>query len=78
MTQIRWELSDREIIALHVFLTTNEQIDEAALTHVKEILDEELIRMRKRLGVVRFGALIKNSWRRSSAEKLEDKSDARS
>lgn len=76
MTEVRWELSDREIIALHVLLTTGEQIDEAMLAHVKEILNEELVRMRKRLGVVRFGALMKNSWRRGGAERLESESDA--
>ncbi|MCL4508009.1 MAG: hypothetical protein M1296_00625 [Chloroflexi bacterium] len=64
MTEGQQSLSDREIVALHILLTTGQRVDETSLQHITALLDTELTAMRKRIGTVRFGALLKNAWRR--------------
>ncbi|MCL4545214.1 MAG: hypothetical protein M1118_11555 [Chloroflexi bacterium] len=80
MTEGQQSLSDREIVALHILLTTGQRVDEASLQYITKLLDTELTAMRKRIGTVRFGALLKNAWRRDGGGEHagEEQPDARS
>ena len=55
----------REVIAIQLLISTGEKVDVAALESLNAKLDAELDAFRKRLGTVRFGAVLKNAWRRA-------------
>ena len=59
------ELTLREVLATQVLVASGERLDAEALASLERKLDDQLEAFRKQLGTVRFGAVLKNAWRRS-------------
>ena len=62
------EISLREVVATQVLITSGERVDAEALDSLNRKLDAQLDAFRRKLGTVRFGALLKNAWRRADHE----------
>jgi hypothetical protein len=61
------DITLREVIAAQLLIATGERIDEEALTSLNAKLEAHLDVFRRHLGTVRFGAVLKNAWRRADA-----------
>ena len=59
------DITLREVIAAQVLITSGERVDTEALDSLSRKLDVQLDAFRRELGTVRFGALLKNAWRRA-------------
>lgn len=55
----------REVIAAQLLLSSGERLDTEALDSLNRKLDAQLDAFRRALGTVRFGAVLKNAWRRA-------------
>jgi hypothetical protein len=55
----------REVIAAQLLLSAGERVDAEALDSLNRKLDAQLDAFRHKLGTVRFGAVLKNAWRRA-------------
>jgi hypothetical protein len=62
----------REVVAAQLLIATGEKVDGAALESLNRKLDAQLDAFRKHLGVVRFGAVLKNAWRRAESPAAEE------
>ncbi len=58
------EFSLRELLALQVLLSSGERLDEASLVTSAQKVDAAMEAFRHKIGTVRFGAVLKNAWRR--------------
>lgn len=52
---------------MQVLIASGERLDPEALAALNQKLETQLEQFRHRLGTVRFGAVLKNAWRRSDA-----------
>lgn len=59
------DLTLREVVAAQVLIASGERVDAEALESLNRKLDAQLDAFRHHLGTVRFGAVLKNAWRRS-------------
>ena len=50
-----------------MLITSGEHVDTEALDSLNRKLDAQLDAFRRELGTVRFGAVLKNAWRRSDS-----------
>jgi hypothetical protein len=55
----------REVVAMQVLIASGERLDAEALEGLNQKLEAQLDQFRHQLGTVRFGAVLKNAWRRS-------------
>ena len=58
----------REVIAIQVLVASGERVDSEALESLNRKLDAHLDAFRRHLGTVRFGAVLKNAWRRAGED----------
>ena len=62
----------REVIAVQVLVASGERLDTEALESLNRKLDAQLDAFRRELGTVRFGAVLKNAWRRADAASTDE------
>ena len=62
------DITLREVVALQVLIASGERLDAEALGSLNRKLDAQLDLFRRQLGTVRFGAVLKNAWRRAGTE----------
>ena len=62
------DITLRELIAMQVLISSGERLDAEAIQSLNRKLDEQLDLFRRQLGTVRFGAVLKNAWRRAGTE----------
>jgi hypothetical protein len=60
-----FDITLREVVAAQVLIASGERVDAEALESLNRKLDAQLDAFRHHLGTVRFGAVLKNAWRRS-------------
>lgn len=66
------DITLREVIAAQVLISSGEQLDAEAIQSLNRKLDAQLDLFRRQLGTVRFGAVLKNAWRRAGTEPSEE------
>jgi hypothetical protein len=59
-----FDITLREVVAAQVLISSGERVDPEALESLNRKLDAQLDAFRRHLGTVRFGAVLKNAWRR--------------
>ena len=62
----------REVIAVQVLVASGERLDTEALESLNRKLDAQLDAFRRELGTVRFGAVLKNAWRRADPASTDE------
>jgi hypothetical protein len=66
------DITLREVIAAQVLIASGERVDTEALAALNVKLDAQLDAFRRELGIVRFGAVLKNAWRRSDPASTDE------
>ena len=69
------DLTLREVIAAQLLIASGQRVDDAALETLNRKLDAQLDAFRRHLGTVRFGAVMKNAWRRADAQESQEEGD---
>ncbi|HEV7214599.1 MAG TPA: hypothetical protein VGP33_05695 [Chloroflexota bacterium] len=62
----------REVIAMQVLISSGERLDAEAIQSLNRKLDAQLDIFRLQLGTVRFGAVLKNAWRRAGTDRSDE------
>lgn len=66
------DLTLREVVAAQVLIASGERLDDEALATLNTKLEAQLDAFRRHLGTVRFGAVLKNAWRRADPPAGDD------
>jgi hypothetical protein len=66
------DITLREVIAMQVLISSGERLDAEAIQALNRKLDAQLDRFRLQLGTVRFGAVLKNAWRRAGTDRSDE------
>ena len=66
------DITLREVVAMQVLISSGERLDAEAIQSLNRKLDAQLDLFRRQLGTVRFGAVLKNAWRRAGADRSDE------